>query len=147
MIIIHLLPNLESLFVKNYLTKLDHNDNLIITAHYVVEAFSQAICSDFQTPLMDSFLNGLVEDKNGNIFAKVLMKHNASEQNVRLSCKIRAGRGQNVAKVDSIKDTANTLKAPLIKNLVSNVKEQNQNDMHHCFIWKEQLVLMNRFCY
>ena len=30
--------------------------------------------------------------------------------------------------MDSVKDTANTLQASLIENLVSNVKEQNQND-------------------
>ena len=31
MIIIHILPDLKSLFVKNDLRKLDHNDNLILT--------------------------------------------------------------------------------------------------------------------
>ena len=52
------------------------------------------------------------------------MQYNESEQNVRLNYKNRPGRGQNIAKKDSITDTANTLKASLIENLVSNVKEQ-----------------------
>ena len=34
------------------------------------------------------------------------MKHKESEQNIRLNYKARPGRGQNIAKVDSIKDTA-----------------------------------------
>ena len=83
MIITHLLADLERFFVKNYLSKLDHNDNLIITAYHVAETFGQVICSDFQTPLTNSFLNGLMEDRNGNILAKILMKHNESEQNIR----------------------------------------------------------------
>ena len=61
--------------MKNYLRKLDDNDNLVITAYHVVETFGQAICSDFQTSLTDTPLNGLVEDENGNVLAKVLMKH------------------------------------------------------------------------
>ena len=44
----------------------------------------------------------------------------------RLDYKTRTGKDQNIEKVDSIKDIANTLKASLIENLVTNVKEQNQ---------------------
>ena len=127
MIIIHLLADLVCHFVKNYLRKLVHNDNLIITAYHVAESFGQAICSNFQTPLTDSFLNGLMENKNGNLLAKVLMKYNESKQNIRVNYKTRPGRGQNKAKVDSIKDTANTLKQSLTENLVSHVKKQSQN--------------------
>ena len=70
MIISHLLANLESLFVKNYLRELDHNDNVKITAYHVAQTFGQAICSYFQTPLMDSFLNGLMKDKMGTYLPK-----------------------------------------------------------------------------
>ena len=60
--------------MKNHLRKLEHNDNLI-TAYHVAETSEQTISSNFllkflpflQTLLMDSFLNGLVDDKNGNI--------------------------------------------------------------------------------
>ena len=48
---------------------------------------------------MDSFLNGLKENKNGNIIAKVLMKYNESEQNIRLNHKIRPGSAQNISKI------------------------------------------------
>ena len=131
------------IFVKNYLKKLDHNDNLIITAHHVAETFEQAICSDFQTTLTESFWNGLMEDKNGDILAKVLMKHNESEQNIWLNYKTRPGRGQNIAKKDSIKNTANTLKTSLIENLISNVKEQNQNDVlvKHALLFHIQRII------
>ena len=44
----------------------------------------------------------------------------------RLDYKTRTAKDQNIEKVDSIKDIANTLKASLIENLVTNVKEQNQ---------------------
>lgn len=78
MIIIHLLVDLENLCVKNYLREQNHNDNHIIMACHVAQTFEQAICSDFQISLTDSFLIGLVEDKNGKILAKILMKHNKS---------------------------------------------------------------------
>ena len=48
-----------------------------MTCH-VAQTFGQAISSDFQISLTDSFLIGLVEDKNGKILAKTLMKHNKS---------------------------------------------------------------------
>lgn len=65
--------------MRNYLRKLDHNDNLMITEYHVAENFRQTICSDSQTLLTDSFLYGSAKDKNGNILAKVLMKHNESK--------------------------------------------------------------------
>ena len=55
------------------------------------------------------------------------MKHE-SERNIRLNYKARPGSGQNIAKVNSIQDTTNTLKSSLIENLVSNTKVQNRND-------------------
>ena len=51
----------------------------MITEYHVAENFRQTICSDSQTLLTDSFLYGSVKDKNGNILAKVLMKHNESK--------------------------------------------------------------------
>ena len=51
----------------------------MITEYHVAENFRQTICSDSQTLLTDSFLYGSAKDKNGNILAKVLMKHNESK--------------------------------------------------------------------
>ena len=45
-----------------------------------------------------------MEDKSRNILAKILIKHNESEQNIRFSYETRPGRDQDIAKVDSIKD-------------------------------------------
>ena len=77
-IIIHLLVDLENLCVKNYLREQNHNDNLIIMTCHVGQTLGQATCSDFQISLTYSFLIGLVEDKNGKILAKILMKHSKS---------------------------------------------------------------------
>ena len=79
-----ILADLESFFVKNYLKKEDYNDKFIITKYHVVKGFGQAVCSDFQTPLTNSFLNRLMEDKNANISAKSSMQHNDSVHNIRL---------------------------------------------------------------
>lgn len=44
------------------------------------------------------------------------MKHNKSQQNIRLNYKTKPGRDQDIAKVDSIKNAINILNVSLIEN-------------------------------
>ena len=109
MIILHCLADLDSIFGKHFLKALDTNDALIIKVYNISMQFAEKISTNFKTPLLDTFLDGLNEDQAGNIVS-TMTTPNGSTHEIMLNYNHRHKRGQNLAKIDVIKGNAHELK-------------------------------------
>ena len=69
MLLIHLMADLEPLFVGKYLRRLDPDASTIFEVFGCTEDFIATI-KELQTPLLDKFVKGLTDDDNGNTIYK-----------------------------------------------------------------------------
>lgn len=127
MIILHLLADLESLFLKYYLKVLDTDDSLIISIYDTSLRFVKKMENEFHATNLENFLNCLVEDDNGNIIAEVLVPSNQTKHTVTLNYTHRPSRNQRISKIELIKTQGQALKESLCKNIIENIKDQNQS--------------------
>ena len=73
----------------------------------------------------DKFLNGLMEDENGNI---ILEQTGSNKETTTLNYTHRPTRNENIDKVQSIKKLADNIKASVIKNMIESVAYQSPKD-------------------
>ena len=122
MIILHMMADLENVFVPQLLRKLDRDQSLIIEVYGASQKFLSKL-DDFPTPLLDAFLNGLEEDEHGNLhYAKDIPGQ--GRHHIKLNTDARPRRGQS--KLQLIENESAELREKVTDNLKSNVKDQMQ---------------------
>ena len=75
MILLHLMADLEPIFVNKFLRKLDTNDATLFEVFGHTENFV-SLMKEINTPLLEKFLEGLKEDRNGNILCEKTFAEN-----------------------------------------------------------------------
>lgn len=68
---IHLLAELEAMFLQTILKKLGHDDRLIIMAYKVMNAFFARFKSNFDTPKINRFFSKISKNENCHISVKI----------------------------------------------------------------------------
>ena len=126
--ILHLMADLQGLFIGSFLRKLDTDEALLIEVFTQSEKMVEEL-QNFKTPLHDSFLAGLSEDQYGNIlFTKI--DDSGKEHTITLqgsskpTCNLRNAEPES--KVEKIIEECNSVKEKIVHNLIDNVQDQNQ---------------------
>jgi len=120
LIIMHLLADLEPLFMGKFLKRLDSDDAVIIDV-FAESARMMEQLNDVSTPLLNAFLDGLYEDQNGNVCI-----NNMNGDDILLNYTHRPSP-VNVSKLDKIKENASDLKQKVLENIKSNIESQSQD--------------------
>ena len=92
MIILHLLPDLGSIFQKHFLKLLDKYHSLTESAYRTLLIFIKKIETEFNSALLDTFLNSIHKDVNGCIIAQIRISTNQSKDTITLNythCSVR----------------------------------------------------------
>ena len=109
--------------ISDYLQTLDTDDVVIMDVFGLSKKFAHVI-EELKTPLFDQFLNGLQENKFGNI-------QYWSESGHLITLHYSAHpvqRSANADKLTSIRSNLNTVKKKIINNLHENVANQSQTE-------------------
>ena len=119
--ILHMMADLEELFVSNFLRKLDTDEATLCNVFRLSQTFTKSM-NDLKTPLFDSFLGGLSEDDHGNVkYEKFDEKGNTIMLNHQHQHSQRT-----MSKIELINEESKELKGSIIANLIKNVEDQSQ---------------------
>lgn len=124
--IMHLLADVEEVFMKGFIRRLDGDKSLIID---VFNESTNAISAieGLEMKSFNSFLEGLSEDDWGNIILST--KTSTSDSHIlTLNYTHYQGRRAAESKIEKIKREAVELKDKVLENLKQNIQEQNQAD-------------------
>ena len=127
MIILHLLADLESDFLKYFLKVLDKDNSLIVSVYHI-SAFIEKIETEFNSDLLDTFLNSISKDVNENIIAQIRVPSDQFRHTITLNYTHCPSENQTLSKVDSIRSMAKKLKKLFSKNIIRNIKDQSQSE-------------------
>ena len=129
LILVHLLADLEQVFVPQLLRKVDRDQSLMIEVFGASQKFLTRL-DDFQTPLTDSFVDGLRFDDFGNILYEKEFGDRSSHHMLKTQSRGRRG-GTNV--LEEIKVLAADLREKIVGNLRDNISRPNARG-HNCRI-------------
>ena len=142
----HLLGDVEEVFMSSFLRHLDGDESVIIDVfHESAEAISNL--DALKLKLFSSYLGGLKEDEYGNVLLSTTTS-TGEEHLLQLNYTHYQGRGATESKVEKIKREANGLKDKIIQCLQENIAKQNQVDtiveFASCFDMRRKLTLQER---
>ena len=124
--IMHLLSDIEVVFMAKFLRHLGTDNDVIIDAFNESDNMVTAL-DNFKSLSFDSFINGINEDDNGNV---CLSKTTSTGDHVLClnynHCPGRSGRAES--KVEKIQRESTELKYKIIENIKDNIQQQNQKD-------------------
>ena len=121
--ILHLMADLDTVFVSRFLRKLDTDGATIFEVFGLTETFVEAV-GKLETPAVDKYLSGLREDGYGNVVYEEEKMGNT--HSITLNYPHRPDR-TGINKVEVIKKRCNELKEKIIENLVENAEDQSQS--------------------
>ena len=125
LILVHLLADLEQVFVPRLLRKVNRDQSLMIEVFRASQK-SLTRLDDFQTPLTDSFVDGLRFDDFGNIlYEKEFGDRGSHHIMIKTQSRVRRG-GTNV--LEEIKVLAADHREKIVGNLRDNIRDQMQED-------------------
>ena len=129
--ILHILADVETIFVKYFLRTRDRDDALIIEAYHTSLAMVDQLNSAFRSTKLDKFLDLISEDEFGNIQSShTTVAEDGSEHlhDILLNYNHRPRRGDPATKIEIIKAEAVELKEKVVSNLVTNIADQSQEN-------------------
>ena len=143
---LHLLADLEHVFVPSLLRKVDRDQTFIVEVYGASQKFLDKL-NDFHTPLFDEFIHGLDVDDYGNVIYEKSIPGKGDHQ-ITLQIQSRPRRG-GVNILDQIKNSSAELREKVIDNLRENIQDQMQEDtvVHYasCFDLTLPLAKEDRF--
>ena len=146
--IMHVLADIEGMFMKNFLRRLDCDNSLIID---VFQESANAVISlgELKLETFNSFIDGITEDEWGNIVLSTKTP-TGETHNLTLNYTHHPGR-RAISKVDKIKNDAVELKNKILENLKTNIEDQSQSDtiveFASCFDMKRKITCEERIEY
>ena len=124
--IMHTLADVEKVFMKGFIRRLDGDNSLIIDVFHASAEAIKAL-EELKLAIFDSYINGLSEDESGNIHLSTKTP-TGEVHDLQLNYTHHPGRRSGESKVDKIKRVAVELKDTILDNLKSNIQLQNQAD-------------------
>ena len=124
-ITLHLMADLEYVFVPSLLRKVDRDQTFIVEVYGASQKFLDKL-DDFPTPLSDAFTHGLDVDEYGNVIYEKLIPGKGTHQ-ITLQTQSRPRRG-GVSILDEIKKSSAEIRELVIDNLRENIQDQMQED-------------------
>ena len=141
--IMHTLADVEEVFMKGFIRRLDGDNSLIIDVFHESAEAIKAL-EELKLTIFDSYINGLSEDEWGNIHLSTKTP-TGEVDDLQLNYTHHPGRRSGESKVDKIKRVAVELKDAILDNLKSNIQLQNQAativEFTSCFHMKRIFVM------
>ena len=138
--IMHLLADVEGVFMKNFIRRPD-GDNALIIDVFNESANAITTLDELELKTFDSFVDGITEDEWGNVLLSTKIP-TGENHNLTLNYTHHPGR-RAISKVVKIKSDAVDLKDKILENLKSNIEQQNQADtiveFASCFDMKRKI--------
>ena len=123
--ILHVMAELQALFVGSILKILDTDSELLIELFNNSERMTD-VHENLRTHLHDSFLAGLSKDGNGNF---LFMNADSSGEKHTIMPRVSSHTNRaNKSKIERVIDESKDIKEKTISNLTENIKDQNQRN-------------------
>ena len=139
--IMHLLADIEEVFMKGFIRCLDGDNSLIIDV-FNESTNTISTLEELEMKAFNSFIEGLSEDEWGNIVLST--KTTTGDSHIlTLNYTYHPGRRPVENKIEKIKREAVELKDRVLQNLKENIQQQNQADsiveFASCFDMKQKI--------